>query len=201
MKKFIAIASIVTSFVASNAFAKTEGNFVELDILNARSVNKYQIDDEDSNSAKFKDSAVGFGISYKHAFSLEKGFFLSPGVFFDKLGTKAKDEDGYTATAQNRYGVKLDIGRDFTEKFAAYLTNGFANVEYKIDWKNVGETESDSKIGYFIGLGSSYKVAKDVSVNLEYNMQSILSDTPDRTGAVKLRSNIGVLKLGVSYNF
>jgi opacity protein-like surface antigen len=199
MKKFIAITSIVSTFVASSALAKTEGNFVELDILQAHSSNKYQINEKDTDTAKFKDSSLGFGVSYKHAFNLDK-IFIAPGVFFDQLGTKAR-ESVDSVTAQYRYGAKLDIGYDFTEKFAAYLTNGISNVKYKINWNSVNGAESDSKLGYFIGFGSSYKVAKDVSVNLEYNMQSLLLDTPDRTGAVKLRSNIGVLKLGVSYNF
>lgn len=196
MKKIIAIAAIAATIATSSALAKTEGNYVGIDILKASSSHRYKSDV--GNSGKFDDSSIGIGANYKHAFNFNQ-VFLAPGVFFDQLGTKAKDSDGDPTSVKYRYGAKVDLGYDVTNDFAVYFTNGFSNVSYKVDWRSVSEKKSGSELGYFYGAGLSYKIAKDVTAGLEYNTQSVDLKTP-HTGT-KVASDIRVAKIGVSYNF
>ncbi len=70
-------------------------------------------------------------------------------------------------------------------------------MRYKLD-DHAGYTESKSVVSYFYGAGLSYKILKNLTMNLEYNTQS-----PSFTNVygVKIKSDIKVAKIGVSYNF
>ena len=201
MKKFILITTVASVISGSAAFAKTEGNIVGLNILRASASNQYQKSGSiAANYSKFDDSAIGFGASYKYAFNFNQ-IFVAPGVFFDKLGLKAKDQDGDTVSSSYRYGAKADLGYDVTEDFSAYLTAGVANTNYKVDWKTSEEKKSGTKLGYIAGVGVAYKVAKNLIVSLEYNMQSPTFKTPDHGGINEVKSKIKVAQIGVAYNF
>jgi opacity protein-like surface antigen len=201
MKKLITITALVTTFAASSAFAKTEGNYLGVSALRVSADNKYKSNDTTaSNYSNFKDSSMGYGVDYKYAFNFDK-IFLAPGVFFDKLGVTAKDQDGDSVSANYRYGVKLDLGYDFNEKFSAYLSAGVANVNYKVDWKSISQKKSGSKTGFIGGIGLNYQALDNVVLNLEYNSQSLDFTTPDNGGINKVNSDIKALKFGVSYKF
>ena len=189
MKKTLSLIVIAGSLLASNAYAKTEGNYVGIDILRSSVQHKYQ-------DTSIKDKSTGFGINYKYALNFDK-IFLAPGVFAERLGAETTDDQNQTTSTNYRYGAKLDLGYDVTDNFAAYFTNGFANFNYKLD-DHAGYAESKSVIGYFYGAGLSYKILKNVTMNLEYNTQS-----PNFTNAngVKFKSDVRVAKVGVSYNF
>jgi opacity protein-like surface antigen len=196
MKKIIAIAAIAATLATSHALAKTEGNYVGVDILRTTAENQYK---PDGGYGKFKDSSVGVGVNYKYAFNFNQ-VFLAPGVFFDQLGTKAKDLDGDNVSANYRYGAKLDLGYDITDEFAVYFTNGLSALNYEVNWKSVDEKKSATQLGYFYGAGLSYKVIKDVVLSFEYNNQSLNNlKTPD--ASTKVKADIRVAKIGISYNF
>lgn len=201
MKKLIQIISTIAVLSSSQSFAQTQGNYIEVDISRNYSLNKYQISGNSvSNYKDFRNSGSGYGASYKYAFNRDKIFF-APGVFFDKLGLEAKDRNQNIISSDYRYGLKLEIGYDFSDKIAAYMTNGVANVDYKVDWRSVGKVKSGSKLGHFIGFGSIYKISGDVALNIEYNLQSLVFDTPDNSDINQVKSNISVIKVGASYGF
>ena len=216
MKQFTKIIFTIAALTSSEAFAEnnssktqknytqgdyTQGNYVGIDVSRVSMSNKYQISGENiSNYSSFRDSGTGFGISYKHAFNRDK-VFIAPGIFFDKLDLEARDHDNDIVSSDYRYGIKLEIGYDVNDKFAAYMTNGFSNVDYKVDWQSIGKVKSGSKLSHFIGLGSIYKISNDVSLNIEYNLQSIVLDTPDESSINQVKLNLSALKFGVSYHF
>jgi opacity protein-like surface antigen len=198
MKKLILITAIIAA-VSSSAFAKTQGNSVEFGILRSSSENEYILNGvSQSYYGKFEDSSFGAFLGYKHAFNFNN-VFIAPGVFFDYLGLEAKDRDGDTVSSNYRYGVKLDIGYDITDSVAAYVTGGFSNVAYEVNWKSINEKKSDSESDYLIGGGISYKISKDWGMNLEYNVQDLEYYTPENSDKIGVK--IAVAKLGISYNF
>lgn len=196
-KKLLAVASIVAVVSSSSAFAKTEGNYVGLNAVRSHAKNQYTVSGADSGS-DFKDNAVGFGADYKYAFNMND-FFIAPGAFIERNGTKAKDVDGDNVNIEYRYGLKADIGYDVNDSLSVYFTNGISNNAYKVDWRSVGTKKTGTEIGYFYGLGVAYNVTKDIAMNIEYNMQSIELDTP--VSATKVENDLSVVKLGVSYHF
>ncbi|MBP7710550.1 MAG: porin family protein [Rickettsiales bacterium] len=201
MKKLLITTSILATLVTSSGFAKTEGNIVGVNLLRASATNEYQVTDATaSNYAPFKDSSVGFGASYKYAINFDK-IFVAPGVFFDQLSLKAKDQDDDTVSASHRYGAKVDVGYDITDNFSAYVTGGLANVSYKVDWKSANQKKSGSQASLIAGLGVAYKVTENVTLGFEYNTQSPTFKTPDNGGINEVKSKIQVAQIGVAYNF
>ena len=202
MKKIITTTlTLVTLFSSTAALAKTAGNYAELDLLYSSASHKYAASNiVASNYPKFDDSSIGVGASYKYALNFDK-IFLAPGVFFDKIGTNAADKDLDTISLNHRYGVKLDLGYDITDKFAAYVTNGFATTIYQVDWKSIGQKKSGSKVAYFFGAGLAYSVADNVTMNAELNMTSFDVSTPSFGGINNAKTDLAVAKIGVAYHF
>jgi len=201
MKKLILLTSLITIFTTSFALAKTEGNYLGIDLLQASADQRYLQNGKVANNYKeFDDSSYGIGTGYKYAFNFDK-IFISPGVFFENLGTKAADKDGDNVLLNNRYGAKVDIGYDVSDKFSAYFTNGASNTSYKVDWKSVGRKKSGSKLDYFYGAGLAYKVSDKLVMNVEYNRQSTVLDTPNLGGINQVKADLNVIKVGLAYNF
>ncbi len=221
-KKLLSAASLAAIIFSSSAFAKTEGNYVGLNVIRSSLTGK----GEDVGSSSIKGKQIGFGVDYKYAINYDN-FFVAPGVFAENNNNEGKkstdtiennqgiyDKESRSLGYKNkyRYGVKLDIGYDITDQFAVYFTNGLSrnhlqlNNNYSEYTNNNGQINSDQgssktkfkKIGYFYGLGATYNVAKDVSVNAEYNIQNI---NPKPSGYSKIKTNIGVAKIGVAYHF
>ncbi len=200
MKKIIAIAALTAALASSSAFAKTEGNYVGIDFLKTSVTNRYQSSGgKAAGYEKFDNTSNGVGVNYKHAINFND-VFVAPGVFFDRLGSEATDVDGGTLSTQSRYGAKLDVGYDVNENFSAYVTNGLAHVKYNINLPS-NSTSTGAEISYFYGAGLSTKITKDLSLNVEYNTQTLSIATPKITGADHIKSKLNVAKLGLSYNF
>ena len=199
-KKLLTAASIAAVISASSAFAKTEGNYVGLDLLRSHVKHKYVVSDG-SQYKDFNDSAAGFGLNYKYAFNKDN-FFVAPGVFAEKIGTKATKMKDIDKTRLNyRYGVKADIGYDVTDGLAVYFTNGLSSTNYSVAFSDDGK-KSGNKLGYFYGFGLSYNVSKEATINLEYNAQSMDLNAPNiQEGSVKAETDLSVMKIGVSYHF
>jgi opacity protein-like surface antigen len=217
MKKFIALAALLATLATSSALAKTEGNYVGIDVLRTSDKHKFKYDENNNgilNTAKFNGTASsGIGINYKHAFNFNQ-IFLAPGVFFDKLGTNSQFYDA-KLKSNYRYGAKLDLGYDITDNFAVYFTNGLSNLNYSVSGNTYEFNEktyqddvsgsfkkSRSKLGYVYGAGLSYKIAQNLAVNFEYNAQSLTLKPKVGEGFdVKVASTIRVAKVGLLYNF
>lgn len=191
MKKSLMLLSIIASLASANAYAKTEGNYAGFSILRSSQVS--------IGDGKFDDSSIGFGLDYNHALNFNN-FFVAPGVFAEKIGTKAKDSDGDNVSLDYRYGAKVNIGYDVVDNFAVYFTNGLVATAGKVDWKSIGEKKSSTELDYFYGAGFTFKVNKDIAVNLEYNAQKSNFSTP-YDNLEKAEAKLSMFKLGVSYNF
>jgi opacity protein-like surface antigen len=224
MKKLLLVTTLVTSIASAPALAKTEGNYVGIDVLRASSQVKShsnRIGEEDSPyySHKDKDSSVGFGLNYKYAFNMNN-FFVAPGAFYEKIGTEVKSGystsafDPYTQSVKfnDRIGAKLDLGYDITDYFAAYVPVGVSSVGYEMKTRDVDGSDfvntkkTGRKFGYFYGVGFSFYPVKNFAINLEYNRMSKmkLSSANSATlgeGTIKADANLDVVKLGFSYNF
>jgi opacity protein-like surface antigen len=207
-KKLLIATSLSAIILASPAFAKTEGNYLGLDLvftdadgINYEGSQSSRIQANDENSA-----GLSIGANYKYAFNINN-FFIAPGVFFENSGTDNKTLFGDLFVPEDiisinhRYGAKVDVGYDLTDNFAVYLTNGIAVINYTVDWNDDGST-SDNNTRYFYGAGIAYNLGKSFTINLEYNTtpQELTLKTPDTNTTINAKLS-SVAKLGISYRF
>ncbi len=230
MKKIAKIvltsAAILT---ASQAMAKTEGNYFGFDISQNRSSHQYDVqttlsdqtvnlDDIHSSSqpvlGSFKENEYGYGINLKHAFNYE-GVFLAPSIFYEKIGTSAEDSLGDQVSINSRHGAKLDIGYDVMDNLAFYVTGGVAVIDYEINFNKTGLGNVNGKESSFIkGVGLNYSLNKDWLINFEYNSQKADLEGkflatglfPGATSAAgvdtyNVKTQINSYKFGLAYRF
>lgn len=183
MKKLIkntTLAILASTVIATgSAQAKTEGNYVGVNVSYTRA--------KDAD----RDSAIGYGLDYKYAVNMNN-VFLAPGVFVERLNNTTK-ADGVKSSLSYRYGAKVDLGYDINKELAAYVTGGIAGVKYKADGSSVPAIVKGREYSAIWGLGAKYVVAKNVSVNLEYNRQKPKNN--------EFQSTINSYRVGVAYNF
>lgn len=216
MKKIIALTSTFAVLAAASASAKTEGNYLALDLH--RAVTQAHNDIRTGTAItdhidKRYDQQLNFGASYKYAFNFDK-LFVAPGVFFERIGTNTRiatgeNNDDHYFRVRNRHGVKVDVGYDITDNFAAYLTGGLSYTGYKTNHSDANgqaspQVLSGSKPGFLWGFGAMQKINDNFSVGAEYNTQrlsvkGLLNDTG--SGDVRIKSTIDVYKLVVAYHF
>ncbi len=192
MKKLL-IATLIFSAIATKSFAKTEGNYVGIDLIGVNADQSY------GSGENFDDNAVGFGVNYKYAINFD-GFFFAPNIAYERLGTKAINSNGDGVKIDNRYSARIDAGYDFNDDFAAYAGIGAAAVDYKIDWRNtVGASKNDTEMSALYAIGATVRPHKDIILNVEYNFQNIDLDTP--LAGVESGTDISAVKIGVAYRF
>ncbi len=191
-KKLLAVFSIAAALVTSAAFAKTEGHYVGINVVNSDVDHQYN-----NGTSQFDEKKVGYGADYKYAMGLTDALFIAPGVFAEANNLRTTNSSGDIVENDYRYGVKLDIGHDLTDDVAIYFTNGLSANHYRANRVSVGN-KSGTELGYFYGAGFSLNVAKDVALNIEYNTQKVRFDTAN---TVDLDSDLSVFKVGLNYNF
>jgi len=227
MKKLILTTAIVATFLSSSAFAKTEGSYFGIDLLRTKTnaeITRTNTALTSSNS-NTTDSKMGFGIDYKYAININN-FFVAPGLIYESLGTENKhsySEDlsfitpgDYYRTAQSlkikdRMGVKIDLGYDITDKFAAYVPVGYARTRYEFSanreqllassYSSTTVKKTGSQGALFYGVGFLFHPTKEVSLSLEYNRSKFDLSAGVDTYSFKSKAKIDVMKLGVAYHF
>ncbi len=214
MKKLVTITSVLAVFASASSFAKTEGNYVGVDIHRASvKVHNHYADSylATPNNVAMGATNTGYGVTYKHAFNFDK-MFVAPGLFYERISTKITDRaetDQLTLRLKDRSGIKLDLGYDISDNAALYFTNGISRVAYEtgsndIDGMSVSGVRSRHQLGYFYGVGLSANVAKDVVVSFEYNTQKLTSKSIyNDTGKMdhKFKTQIEVFKMNLAYHF
>ena len=194
-KKLLAVVSVAAVISASSAFAKTEGNYFGVDILNTRPTLSY--DKVQGSSVK---NTFGAGLSYKHAFNFD-GLFVAPGAFVERNNTKVDNSSLAHGSINNRYGVKADLGYDLNKDLAVYAVGGLSFLKYSITDSDGGKQASRGTPNFFYGVGISHEYSENVNFSLEYNTQTLEVKTRRLASVNKVKADINVIKAGVSYRF
>jgi opacity protein-like surface antigen len=227
MKKTLSSIIIVISLFSSQAYAKTEGNYIGIDLLESTvKINSNSILARDNIGSaspfyKFnkKESAYGLGVNYKYAFNFNN-FFIAPSLSYDFLNNNIKMKyNGFSNTlySQNlklkyRLTTQANLGYDINNQFAIYIPTGvsFFNYEFNTSDTYFGGNKHNIKTsGYktatFIGFGFSYQPIKNWVVNLEYNKYQNFKITSQNAtlngGQIVAKINLDLMKLGISYRF
>jgi opacity protein-like surface antigen len=177
-KKLLAAASVAAIVSSSGAFAKTEGNYVGVDLL----ATTYKTSDR---SDKHADTRVGFGVNYKYAFNFD-GLFIAPGVFYNANNAKSEHQ-GWEEKLDNSYGIKADLGYDLTDNFAPFVTFGYQ--ENRLEYAAANGSSNWTSESLIYGVGAKYSVADNIDVSLAY-------EHVDYNGKGTSSFNPDVLKLG-----
>lgn len=209
MKKILVITSVIASMAATSAFAKTEGSYAGIDLLNTKVKYHQRYTNASTPSAlnvkpADSDSAIGLGVNYKYAFNMN-GIFFAPGVIAEHNDATV-DSGIRRVTVENRLGVKADLGYDVTDTLGVYATVGYVGVNYKT---RDGSTASNTGIkdgmamDWMYGFGVKHDCAQNVALSLEYNTQSLNLKTDTNVAALdeKFRTKIDVIKVGLAYRF
>lgn len=200
-KKLLVAVALIAALSSTKSFAKTEGNYFGVDLLRTSADFQYS---PRNGYPQFNQTAIGVGAHYSHAFNFD-GIFLAPGVFVEKNQVRASDKDGDKYGLNYRSGIKLDLGYDVTKSFSPYITGGLSHLNYTADFRTGSNgsavKKSDSSNGAFYGIGFLYHVAKEFTINAEYNIQSNNNVRVGKVANSKAGADIQVIKLGASYHF
>ncbi|MBM5782828.1 MAG: porin family protein [Pelagibacterales bacterium] len=226
MKKTLSLIAIAGSLLSTSSYAKTEGNYVGIDVLRstAKVKSTSTLASDNSGSAEpyynhsKKDSAYGVGLNYRYAFNFNN-FFVAPGISYEFLNNEIKS--GFASTSDNYFSQKTNLksslslranlGYDINDQFAVYVPVGISQFYYDIKTADsdgssvVNAKKSNSKSAAFIGFGFSYEPVKNWVMNLEYNKYQNLKITSGTAtiagGQISAKTNVDVVKLGLAYRF
>ena len=193
MKKTFIAASVLGTLISADSFAKTEGNFIGLDLVNTES----QMVDV-TNGQQHREDDFGFGINYQHAFNFN-GFFVAPEIFYDSNRNLGR-ANGNSDELLYSYGLKANLGYDITDKIALFAVLGGGQARSQSNLSNVVEDRTDEFFTY--GLGAAYEINDKFAINIGYeisqytNSKDPLTDTTD-----SFNSDFKVARVGVTYNF
>jgi opacity protein-like surface antigen len=207
MKKTL-IISIILFLLSGAAYAKTEGNYVGLSYINTN------IDDDIFNISglfgtnnRVNVSKSSVGVNYKYAFNYHD-FFVAPGLFFDYSNVEGTDKVyGNDYKLKYRYGARIDLGYDFTDKFAIYLGGGFANniseTNTTYTYPPGPKTKISSNDVRSLGLiGTKYSITPNIDLNLEYEFSSTVAmKTVPNAGFDTNDFILTVIRAGIAYKF
>ena len=200
MKKLFITATVIGSVLSSLAMAKTEGNYVGVDVIST------QVGLTDLSDKFFRYSETSAGVNYKYAFNFNN-FFVAPGLFYNHNGVKAvsaENTDSLVQELKYSYGVKLDLGYDINDKVAAFVTVGHSENRLHFSYNTSGvvnEAENATEEAFLYGIGAKYSVTDHLDLNVgyeisQYGMSNNLTNTTD-----KFSPDYKVAKFGASYKF
>ncbi len=202
MKKIIFTALISSFLFCTNAFSKTEGNYVSGSVL----YNKTKVKQDETVEVfggntrvihrDARSDSAGVGIAYRYAFN-HNGFFLAPGIFAEKNNSKSLIGSS-SLNIQNRYGLKADLGYDLEDDLAIYVVGGVSYLKYRLS-DSLESRSSNASNSFFYGIGLSHDYSNRVSFNIEYNTQKFKINGLE--GDEKIRINNDVVKIGLAYKF
>jgi len=227
MKKTLSLIAIIISLLSSQAFAKTEGNYVGIiasrNFVKIKNTSTLATDnDEDINSFynhSNKDSTYGLGLKYSYAYNFNN-FFATSEISYEHLNSKINS--GFFDEAENYFSQKLklknaitlksNLGYDINDQLAFYVPVGISRFGYDIETADVGGVDrkftkkSNNQSATFIGFGLSYEPIKNWILNLEYNKYqnfklTSVEKATYKGGTINAKTNLDAIKLGISYRF
>jgi outer membrane autotransporter protein len=207
MKKIKLLSIALTfSLLSSTSFAKTEGAFVGLNLINSETKIRTTGDD----SQIHRNDSYSYGLEAGYAFNFNN-FFIAPNVFFNDNNLKSDHSFGEDRNSQNfkhSYGVKVNLGYDVTDKFSPFLILGHS--ETRLDESTYGPNydrilkEYGTREGFVYGLGVKYSLTDNIGINAAYELTQF--GLTSKIGAVldgtdNLSYDYRLARVGVSYNF
>ncbi len=205
MKKPLFIAAFLLLFANANAFAKTQGNYITINSVKAKSdsfkgkILSYEVDSGSSN---------GIGFSFMSALNFDN-FILAPELFYDKLGITTKDEYDDKWNINQRVGVKVNLGYDFNDHFAILLNAGLARTSYDVKWTTATSYSYRENYSDNLIYGAAIKVSpfENFSIILAHDIADINIQEPQYYRGFTLyqgdflKTTIATTKLGLAYRF
>ncbi len=198
MKIFLS-AFCAAVIAASSAYAT--GAYVGVDGLYAQTRHKvanFSSSPGPQNGDVKEVDKFGYGLNAGVRFDL-LNLLASAEAFYDKLDTSSKDfgaangaAAGGNVAIDNRYGAKLNLGFAILPRVTPFLTYGLANVRYD---GNV--MDSKTKMSSLYGIGLLVDLPMGWSVKAAYDYQKLNTNYAE----AKVRTHLGVARLGVIYNF
>ncbi|NBV06874.1 MAG: porin family protein [Proteobacteria bacterium] len=207
MKKLSAI--FCTALIFSNA-ANATGFYVGADALVADANHKAKNISTTSgpkNNDKQGDTKLNYGVNAGFRIDL-LNLYGSAELFYDNLQTSARNfqssaeqisSDGSSTELKNRYGAKANLGFAILPRITPFITYGLTNVNYSSNVFSSNQSISKSKLTPLYGAGLILDLPFGVSLKASYDYQQF--NIRYAESGSKIKTNLGVAKLGVIYNF
>ncbi len=216
MKKIHLITTALAAILATVSADAKDGLYVGADAIGVHEQGTLRARGEISDNllpSNKNASSDGFGaglsVGYKKSFN---SIFVAPELFYDYLNVSLADyyraevgSIGNKVSFRGRYGAKANVGYNFNEKFAGYLTLGYANVDTYAQQPTRNLSEARSKAAALYGFGATYSLTENVTLRAEYNRQdfnlryTLTTDNQDNYPVTKV--SLQVLKFGAVYSF
>ena len=207
MKRFLACSFV--AFLFSSA-ANATGFYVGVDALSAdanhQARNIYSSSGPKNND-KQGDSKFNYGLNAGFRLDL-LNLYGSAELFYDNLQTSARNfqsssgqtsEQGSDIQLSNRYGAKANVGFAILPRITPFLTYGLTNVNYSSNVLSSHQSNSKSQMTPLYGVGLLVDLPLGISLKASYDYQQFNMSYAE-SGA-KIKTGLGVAKLGVIYNF
>jgi opacity protein-like surface antigen len=206
MKKILAITAIALLFASP---ANATGVFIGADALHSTAKHEAENDDpafgpEDRQVRE--DDRFGHGFNAGVRFDLAL-LMASVEGFYDYLDVNSRTFDDVTGSAgggdeiiriKDRYGAKLNLGIAILPHFIPFVTVGYSTLRYKNTLS--GETKERSESEPLVGAGILIDLPLGITLKAAYDYQRFETPHPGTTDA-KIRTHLGVARIGLIYNF
>lgn len=206
MKKFSLIFAAI--FLSANS-ANAAGFYVGADVLSANATHQAKNLSQSSgpqNSSGQNASKNNFGANVGFRFD-PLNFYAAGELFYDNLQTSAKNfaqnsaavGEGDNVQIRSRYGAKGNVGFAILPRVTPFLTYGLTKVDYSSNVPSAGQTTSKNEFTPLYGVGILVDLPLGFSLKASYDYQKF--DMRYAGGASKIKTSLGVAKVGVVYNF
>ncbi len=206
MKKFTIAFLLIASF-SSQSYAAL-GFFSGIDAIhtkaNHQAINSNSISGPKNGDIKDTDE-INYGLSVGVRFDL-LNLYASGEMFFDQINTRSSNFNSNSASSSsdvikidNRYGAKANIGFAILPRITPFLTYGLAGVNYENNLYSSNKSVSNSELTPLYGIGLLIDLPCGFSAKAAYDYQN-LNMRYAEPGA-KIKTNLGVARLGLIYNF
>ena len=205
MKKFMA-AFLAIICLASNAYAS--GPFIGADLLyaTARHEAKGNVGaGAPQNGAVARDNDLSYGLNAGYRLNL-LGVMLGAEAFYDNLNTSSRNFEllgsssggGDNIELENRYGGKINLGLTILPIVTPFISYGLSYNRYSSNVPSQGDSLSKSKLVPLYGIGFLFDLPAGVSIKASYDYQPF---NMRYAGGGRIRTHLGVARLGLVYNF
>ena len=206
-KTFLAI--FCTAALLSNSSYAT-GIFIGFDAIQSNAIHKADnpsgsltgprngdVIDTDKSSW---GSNAGIRFDFLNLLASVEGFYdrldTYTNNFYSTLGTRG---NGDNIQLKDRYGVKANLGFAILPRVTPFLTLGAAKVNYQNNVFFVNNSAHDSEVAPLYGVGILFDLPLGITLKAAYDYQQFNMRYAESGSKIKTR--LGVARIGVIYNF